>query len=257
MNRRPYHITRKILCAIAISLCVLVWALPGSSNAQDVRSAQQYGIPAKRPVLQAACQYCPWGALADIVKKIMAPSYDVAICYSCSGVNSTRIVSRRLIGPEISDRQFAEGTVYLPEGPIDFGITQSERVRAAYEGADAYRQDGPFKNLRVIARIESPSYLMIAAAKSSGITDLKQIRKDKMPIRLLEGNGGAPLDAVMEYYGFSKKDLQAWGGKILVGNALLLNPNFDLMMGIGILGNYPEGGMWYQMSQKKDLVFFP
>jgi len=256
MNRRPYHITRKILCAIAISLCVLVWALPGSSNAQDVRSAQQYGIPAKRPVLQAACQYCPWGALADIVKKIMAPSYDVAICYSCSGVNSTRIVSRRLIGPEISDRQFAEGTVYLPEGPIDFGITQSERVRAAYEGADAYRQDGPFKNLRVMARIESPSYLMIAAPKSSGIIDLKQIRKDKMPIRLLEGNGGAPLDAVMEYYGFSKKDLQAWGGKILVGNALLLNPNFDLMMGIGILGNYPEGGMWYEMSQKKDLVFF-
>jgi uncharacterized protein len=247
--------TRKILCVMVVSICVWAGMLAWASNAQEVRSTQQYGIAAKRPVLQAACQYCPWGALADIVKKVMAPSYDVAICYSCSGVNSTRIVSRRLVGPEISDRQFAEGTVYLPEGPIDFGITQSERVRAAYEGTDAYKQDGPFKNLRVIARIESPSYLMIAATKSSGITDLKQIRADKMPIRLLEGNGGAPLDAVMEYYGFSKKDLQGWGGKILVGNALRLNPNFDLMMGVGILANYPEGGMWYEMSQK-DLVFF-
>ena len=29
------------------------------------------------------------------------------------------------------------------------------------------------------------------------------------------------------------------------------------MMGVGIVANYPEGGMWYQMSVKKDLVFFP
>jgi TRAP-type uncharacterized transport system substrate-binding protein len=257
MTRKPFHIVRKMLCAIALLGCVVAFALPVSSMAQEPGKTQYDGIAAKRPVVQAACKYCPWGALADILKKIMAPyGYDVAVCYSCSGVNSVRFVSQRLIGPEISDRQFAQGTVYLPEAPMDFGITQSERVRAAYDGTEAYRQDGPFKDLRVIARIESPSYLMVAATKSSGITDLKQIRKDKMPIRLLEGNGGAPLDAVMEHYGFSKKDVQAWGGKILVGNALLLNPNFDLIMGVGILANYPEGGMWYEMSQKKDLLFF-
>ena len=257
MIRKLVHITRKVRWAIAVLACVFVWALPAPSRAQQTGAAQHYGIAAKRPVLQAACQYCPWGALADIVKKIMAPGYDVAVCYSCSGVNSVRIVSRRLVGPEISDRQFAEGTVYLPEGPIDFGITQTDRVRWAYDGTEAYKQDGPFKNLRIIARIENPSYLMVAAPKSSGITDLRQIRKDKMPLRLLEGNGGAPLEAVMDYYGFSKKDVQGWGGKILVGNSLLLNPNFDLMMGVGVVANYPEGGMWYQMSQKKDLVFFP
>jgi uncharacterized protein len=255
MTRHPFHVVRKALRAAALLACVLACA--GPSLAQESGAGQHYGIAAKRPVLQAACQYCPWGALADVVKKIMAPGYDVAICYSCSGVNSVRIVSRRLVGPEISDRQYAEGTVYLPEGPIDFGITQSDRVRWAYEGTDAYAKDGPFKNLRIIARIESPSYLMIAAPKSAGITDLKQIGKNKMPIRLLLGNGGEPLEAVMAYYGFSTKDVQAWGGKILVGNSLLLNPNFDLMMGVGIVANYPEGGMWYQMSLKKDLVFFP
>ena len=208
-------------------------------------------------MLQAACQYCPWGVLADIVKKIMAPAYDVAVCYSCSGVNSVRIVSKRMVGPEISDRQFAEGTVYLPEGPIDFGITQSDRVRAAYDGTEAYTAGWPLQEPAQHRAHRSPSYLMVAAAKSSGITDLKQIHKAKMPLRLLLGNGGAPLEEVMRYYGFGQKDVQAWGGKILVGNSLLLNPNFDLMMGVGIVANYPEGGMWYQMSMKKDLEFFP
>ena len=27
------------------------------------------------------------------------------------------------------------------------------------------------------------------------------------------------------------------------------------MLGTGVLSNYPEGNMWYEMSQKKDLVF--
>ena len=256
MTRTPFRVTRKLICAITLTF-VFAWALPASSLAQEPGKAQQFGIAAKRPVLQAACKYCPWGALADILKRIMAPyGYDVAICYSCSGVNSVRFVSKRSVGPEISDRQFAQGTTYLPEAPIDFGITQAERVRAAYYGTEAYQQDGPFKDLRVIARIESPSYLMMAATKSSGITDLRQIRRDRMPIRLLEGNGGAPLHAAMEHFGFSSKDVLAWGGKVFAGNALLLNSTFDVMVGVGILANYPEGGMWYEMSQKKDLVFF-
>jgi len=44
---------------------------------------------------------------------------------------------------------------------------------------------------------------------------------------------------------------------VLEGNALYKNPNFDLILGVGILSNYPEGNMWYEMTQKKDLQFFP
>jgi hypothetical protein len=32
----------------------------------------------------------------------MAPAYDIAICYSCSGENGVRFVSRRLVAAEIS-----------------------------------------------------------------------------------------------------------------------------------------------------------
>jgi len=258
MTRKPHHATPRMRWAVAVLLCAFAWGLAAASKAQEIGAAQEFGIAAKRPVLQAACQNCPWGALGDIVKKVMAPyGYDVAICYSCSGENSVRFVSKRLVSAEISDRQFAEGTVYRPEAAIDFGITQSERVRWAYEGTDIYKNDGPLKNLRIIARIESPSYLMIAAAKSSGITDLKQIRKNKMPVRIMLGIGGAVLESVLEYYGITKTDVQAWGGKFLVGNALFKNPSFDLILGVGVLANYPEGNMWYEMTQKKDLLFFP
>jgi TRAP-type uncharacterized transport system substrate-binding protein len=258
MIGKPFHAVQIRCWTIAVLVCALVGALPIAVEAQEIGTSQAYGIAAKRPVLQAACRYCPWGVLGDVVKKIMAPyGYDVAICYSCSGVDSVRIVSRRLIAAEISDRQFAEGTLFRPEATIDFGITQLERVRSAYEGMETYQKDGPLKNLRIIARIESPSYLMVAAVKSSGITDLRQIRERKMPVRIMMGVGGGVLDTVLDHYGITRTDVKAWGGTLLEGNALLKNPNFDLIMGVGILANYPEGNMWYEMTQKKDLVFFP
>src|SRR5262249_25548857 len=157
------------------------------------------------------------------------------VCYSCSGVDAPRIVSKRLSSPEISDRQYAEGTVVRPDAPIDFGITQSERVRAAYDGGEEYKRDGPMKILRLIARIEQPSYLMIATTKESGLTDLRQVAERKMKLTVLRGNGGPILDDVLAYYGMPKSDLVAWGGRFLEGNALFRNRDFDLILGVGAL----------------------
>jgi hypothetical protein len=42
---------------------------------------------------------------------------------------------------------------------------------------------------------------------------------------------------------------------LLAGNAHVKNPRFDVTLGTGDLSSYPEGNMWYEMSQKKDLVF--
>jgi TRAP-type uncharacterized transport system substrate-binding protein len=228
--------------------------------AQSYAAPPQYGVAVRRPVLQAACRYCPWGALGDVVKKAMSSyGYDVAICYACSGEDGARIVSKRLMPPEVSDRQFAEGTELQPQAPIDFGVTNAEYVRRAYQGKEGYGKDGPLTNLRVIARIESPAYLMIAATRSSGITDLHQIAERKLPVRIMAGVAGGlgSIDVVLKYYGFTRQDVLSWSGKILAGNALLRNPDFDLILGVGVLANYPEGGMWYEMTQKKDLVFFP
>jgi TRAP-type uncharacterized transport system substrate-binding protein len=252
----PVRLVRRL--AGALALVALAFLLsPIGSRAEENAARPPFGIEAKRPVMQAACQYCPWGAVADLVKRILAPAYDVQICYSCSGVNAPRIVANRLHSPEITDRQYAEGTVFRPDAPIDFGVTQSERVRSAYEGSEEYKSEGPMKSLRVIARIEQPSFLMIATTKESGITDLRQVRERKQKITVLRGNGGAILDELLTYYGMPKADIIGWGGRFLEGNALYRNRNFDLMLGVGALANYPEGGMWYEMTQHKDLTFFP
>jgi uncharacterized protein len=211
---------------------------------------QEWGIAVKRPVMQAACKYCPWGALAEVVKKMMAPyGYDVAICHSCSAQNATPTVARRLPSVDVTDRQVGLGvTSPGPPAPMDFGVTALTGVLSAFRG-DAMPEG---RSLRLIARIEQPSYLMIAVTKESGLTDLTQIRERKMPVRILGGNA-----AIQEYYGISDKEVQALGGEIYNGSVILKNTNFDVMMGSGVLANYPEGNMWYEMSMKKDLVFLP
>ncbi len=248
------------ILAFAILIASFANNLTTGASAQEASAPAAYGVEVKRPVLQAACKYCPWGMLGDVLKKAMAPyGYDVAVCHACSGVDGARIVSKRLNPPEVSDRQFAQGTGLQPRAPIDFGVTNAEYVQRAYAGRGDYVRDGPMTNLRLLARIESPAYLMIAVTRSSGITDLRQIAEKKMPVRILAGVAGGlgSLDPAFGFFGFNRQDIAAWGGKILTGNALLLNPDFDMMIGVGVLANYPEGGMWYEMSQRKDLVFLP
>jgi TRAP transporter TAXI family solute receptor len=211
---------------------------------------QQWGIAVKRPVVQAACRYCPWGALAEVVKKMMAPyGYDLAICYSCSAQNAVPTVAKRLPSVDVTDRQVGLGvTSPGPPAPMDFGVTSLSGVLNAYNGTAMPEA----KALRLLARIEQPSYLMIAVTKESGLTDLKQIRERKMPVRILGGNA-----AIQEYYGITEKDVRALGGEILSGTVIVKNTNFDVMIGSGVLANYPEGNMWYEMSMMKDLVFLP
>ena len=49
--------------------------------------AQTTGILSKRPVFAGACPYCPWGAIAEVVKEAMKPNgYDVQICYVCAKI---------------------------------------------------------------------------------------------------------------------------------------------------------------------------
>ncbi len=263
--------TRQSLAGLVVGLLTLM--MPSAGHAQPAAPAraaaaaasktvppptvtrvgeQEWGIAVKRPVMQAACKYCPWGALAEIVKKMMAPyGYDVAICHSCSAANAIRTVAKRLPSVDVTDRQVALGVTNPgPPAPMDFGVTALSGVLSAYRGETRDLPEG--RSLRLIARIEQPSYLMIAVTKESGLTDLKQIRERKMPVRILGGHA-----AIQEYYGISDKEVEALGGEIYPGANILKNTNFDVMIGSGVLANYPEGNMWYEMSMKKDLVFLP
>jgi len=91
----------------------------------------------------------------------------------------------------------------------------------------AYRGTGPFRKklpLRVIATFPSYDVMGFAVHKSTGITSLAQIKRDRFPLRLStnvtskEALTASPtmftVTAVMKAAGFTLADLKKWGGKI-------------------------------------------
>lgn len=82
MDSKPNYVCRVLF----LSMLLMSFALP--------TPAEDLGIAHRKPVLGAACKTCPWGALAEIVKEMLAPyDYDVRICYNCSRSDAPRIVS--------------------------------------------------------------------------------------------------------------------------------------------------------------------
>jgi len=215
-------------------------------------AAQLTGYEAKKPIMAGACPTCPWGAIAIITREAMKPAgYDVQVCYTCSGVNNPRIVSERRTTPPPR-----EGALNLPpstQGPVDFGVTNLLRLNYAYLGQHDYAKDKPHKNLRAIALVEHPQYLITAAKVETFITDLAQIKERKLPARIL--TDGSPVTSrLLESYGITEAALKEWGGEI-VGRGTDERNSFDVIVFTGYLGNTPESNIWYEVSQKNDLRF--
>ena len=91
----------------------------------------------------------------------------------------------------------------------------------------AYRGTGPFRKklpLRVIATFPSYDVMGFAVHKSTGITSLAQIKRDRFPLRLstnvtakhalMASPTMFTVTAVMKAAGFGLADLRKWGGRI-------------------------------------------
>jgi TRAP-type uncharacterized transport system substrate-binding protein len=174
--------------------------------------AAAYGIAAKRPVFGGACAFCPWGALADVVVAAMkTEGYDVQVCYTCSGANSVRIVSEaRVPGPR-SRAQISFGSPPPPKAAVDFGATNMRNLWHAYARLGEYQGEN-LSNLRLFARIEQPSYLVVGVRKESPIRDLADIVRQRMKVRVfVEGNGS---EVLLAHYGITAEVLQSFGGRL-------------------------------------------
>jgi TRAP transporter TAXI family solute receptor len=241
---------------VLVLACLVLAGTPSTAvRAQDAAKLQASAYATKTPVLGAACSRCPWGAIADVVKEMMAPyGYNVAVCHNCYMADSTRIVSERRTAPKLTHLDAEFGTTTTPAGTIDFGVSSVGLVTDTYNGLNVYKADGPRKNLRVIAHIQQPSYLTVAVKKGSGITDLKQIKDKKLKVRILAAPGTID-QRVLAYYGISKTELESWGGTM--GSAMEYGDlTFDVIVSsLGVLSNFPEGNIWYEASQKYDLAF--
>ena len=245
-----------------------LWALLLAFSALAPASAQTGGtnappgIAAKRPVLAGACHYCPWGAVAEVVKKAMKPyGYDVQVCYVCAGTVGTRQVADRTIpqpranvaAPRPAGLVIMGPDEPIPTAPVDFGATSTQNLRRAYEGTMDYAKDGPRRNLRVFAVVDYPNYLLVAATKGSGITDLSQLKGRTGPLRVLVDNQPQSRQ-VLAFYGHSEESITAAGGSVTRGGPQT-SSGFDLVIFGGTLSNAPEQAVWYTISQSQDLVF--
>jgi uncharacterized protein len=214
------------------------------------------GFAVKKPVLASACPNgCPWGELGEYVQDAMKPfGYDVVLCRNCNRAEGPRIVAGAKYPPPLIEEDLIVGTNVRVNAPVDFGLTETGMLASAYNGRGEYAKDGPYRNLRLIAKIEDPMYLLAAVKKESGITSLAQIKEKRMPVKILASILSSP--GVLEYYGLTKAAVESWGGSTV--NAMMAPPDigFDLIISdLATQCNNPESDYWPRLSQKYDLRF--
>ena len=235
-------------------------AISGSENEGSVSlDNRQTSIEMKKPVFGGACKICPWGAMAEVVKEAMKPyGYDVQICYNCNAIDAPRIVSQaRTPPPYRPDPAVPE--ILAPRnapdlGAVAFGAVAIQFMRNAYRGTGMYARDEPMTNLRLIANIQDPSYVLVAAKTETGITDLSQIRQKRWPVRILTAGIGGDPSRILAHFDLSRQTIEAAGGR--VGNTAQDRENFDVVIGgAGVMTTAPEWRIWTEICQKFDLTF--
>ena len=251
---------------VAFALFIGALALPGHAFAQPPAPAAAVpaqlpgiGIAVHKPVFGGACKTCPWGAMADVVKAALAPyGYDVQICYHCFMADAPRIVGDARMPPPWNPHM-GNGVIpdsYIPQPPngrVEFGATSDQILISAYDGTGPYAQEGPRRQLRLIANIASPVYIIVAVKRSSGITDLAQLRDHKGPLKIV---ADADVSGVIfPYYGVSMDSLKAAGATFAPALVPAQRADADVIIHYGTLANAPEFNIWYDASQREDLVY--
>ncbi|MBN1781655.1 hypothetical protein JW948_11050 [bacterium] len=234
-------------------LCTLILAVP-LIQAQEDLDVGETGWDVKRPVMASACECgCPWGELGDFVKESLEScGYSVILCRNCNRWYGPGLVSRHDYPPPLDEINLADGVNVRIDARVDFGVTSSAMLHAAYH--DKLAGQGPYRNLRLIAKIEDPFYYLVAVKKESGIGDFAHIKERSLPVRIMGNDRN--LITILQYYGITADDIAAWGGKTSVAIEEALMGDFDMIAGfLASPAMNPESSWWTALSQKFDLYF--
>jgi len=138
----------------------------------------------------------PWGTLALVVRRALEPlGYETQIEAASWGDNNAR---------------------YVADGLADLGATQYRSVRYAWDGLHSFATGGPRRNLRLIATINQPAWIGMAVRAESDITDLSDVAKRRLPIRI-KTSGDGVFDVLFEHYGLSRDKIRSFGGRFIAG----------------------------------------
>jgi TRAP-type uncharacterized transport system substrate-binding protein len=219
------------------------------------------GIAIKRPVFAGACKACPWGVLALITQAAMKTvDYDVKICFVCWSEYGPREMADRLkpIFPVIpTDDQVASYIENPPDAVPDISATSLTNLIAAWQGTGPYAKDHKQRhNYRIIAVVHQPNFMMMAATKKSGITDLSQVKDRTEPTWIAFPPRDQATQSILDYYGITEDGLKAHGGGFVKTGDRVRRASADLFIGGALLADTPEQRLWYEASQLDDLVYF-
>jgi TRAP-type uncharacterized transport system substrate-binding protein len=140
-----------------------------------------------------------------------------------------------------------------PKGRVEFGATSDQNLIAAYSGTGAYAQDGPRRQLRLIANIASPVYIIVAVKRGAGIDSLAQLKDHTGPLKIV---ADADVSGVIfPYYGVSMDALKTSGATFVPALIPAQRADADVIIHYGNLANAPEFNIWYDASQRSDLMY--
>jgi TRAP-type uncharacterized transport system substrate-binding protein len=251
-----------------VGLCLLLSAQSYSQAQEPPATATMKlvnigptGIGIKRPVFAGACKACPWGVLALITQAAMKSyGYDVRPCFVCWSEFGPREMADRTkpVFPPIDPTDQVLNYIEDPPDAVpDISATSLSNLLAAWAGTGPYAKDHRTRhNYRIVAVVHQPNFLMMAANKKSGITDLAQIKDRTQPTWIAFTPRDQAIQAILDYYGITEDGLKAHGGGFLTNGQRVPRAAADVFIGGGILADTPEQRMWYEVSQLDDLVFF-
>lgn len=149
------------------------------------------------------------------------------------------------------------------DGRCELGVMNIELLLAARAGSGPFAADGA-ADLRVLAHVNHPSWLAIAARRELGLGDLGEVAAANLPLRL-RTSGGALTALLLEHYGLSEEVLAAQGGALLAvgegegisGPQWATRGEFDVIVDYLHAGYAPRVRHWHDASAANDLAFLP
>ena len=109
-----------------------------------------------------------------------------------------------------------------PNAVPDISATSEINLINAWNGEGAYAADHKKRqNYRIVAVVQQPNFLMVAANKKSDITDLSQVNTRTQPTWIAFTTRDTPVDHILAHYGISEEALKAKGVvllKVEIGN---------------------------------------
>jgi len=246
---------RRFLHCLLLAFALWLISAHAQRNDQAATPSPSATITAKKPVFAGACKACPWGILAKVTADALSYyGYQTTICWVCWSSFGPREMgdkTKPVTPPGALDNN-PEYVEPPPDAVPDISATSESNLIEAWNGAGPYASDGKQRrNYRVIAVIRTSTYILAAASRKSGITNLRQIKDRAAPTWIVGNNA-----LVFDYYGIRVDDLRAKGGGIMPSNASReKRASGDVFIGAGLLANTPEQRSWYEASQLNDLVF--